>query len=901
VNYVQEYIDKIKSGEILVPKKIRKWYVNHIEPIINDLHPKYYFNEVRGERFITFAEDFCRQSKGEWSGQRIELMLFQKAKYQSLFGILERETNRRRFHEVFDVRGRKNGKALSLDTPILTTSGWKSMSEIEVGDFVFGASGNPVKVINTSEVFYNHQCFEVVFEDGEKIIADADHIWTVVVRKSKRGYQNVTTKEMVNDFVHLRKDGKGKEYKYRVPLAKPLVYSHKSLPIDPYLLGVWLGDGSKNEPEIYTNGKDVKHLMINLQSSGFTLKYRSYGENKKIIDIGKRGCGYKNPFTTLLREYNLENNKHIPDVYFQSSYEQRMQLLQGLMDTDAYCEKHGQVEFVQQDKNLTNQVSELLASLGIKHTIRDKQVTLGNKHYHAYSILFFVDKSKSCFKLQRHHQRLKDALAPRMRNKSIVDIRQVTSVPTKCITVDSSDHLYLAGRRLTVTHNSTENAVLGLYQTYMEDGAEVYVAATVSHQARRVWEESRNMIEQDDVLQDVFKTRQFPSATIEAVDSYSTYKYLSKNVKTFDSFNVSTAIIDEVHELSRDIYDLLKQGTSSRQEPLISMISTAGFVREGLFDDKYEYAEQLIDGTLEPADERLFPLIYELDKGDDYTDESVWIKANPGLGVIKNVETLRDFVIQAQNEKNFQATVKTKDFNIVGLDNKRWLEVEDIDNPIVYTEEELKKFDNTVVLGGFDLSRTNDITAFGTLLFDEQENRIIAIVMFWVTSKYYEEQIKTNSPVPWKAWLDRGLIRISGTDLIDYHDVANYVASNFQQRGWMYQHINYDRYSANYLIEELASMGYAKGSCLIPTAQGAITLSVPMQVMESHLKSKVLCYQNNPVLKWMFTNIELVQDRNGNYMPKKAGDKRGRKIDGPAVILNAYVSLCNNMEYFMSK
>lgn len=557
MNYVQEYIDKIKSGEIVTSKAVRKWYIEHIEPVINDLHPKYYFNEVRGERFINFAEEYCKQSKGKWMGKPIKLMLFQKAKYQCIFGILERETNKRRFDEIFDVRGRKNGK-------------------------------------------------------------------------------------------------------------------------------------------------------------------------------------------------------------------------------------------------------------------------------------------------------------------------------------------------------STENSVLGLYQTYMEDGAEVYVAATVSHQARRVWDESRNMIEQDDVLDDIFDSKEFPSPIIQVKDTYSIYKYLSKNTKTFDSFNVSTAIIDEVHELARDIYDLLKQGMGSREEPLVSMITTGGFVREGLFDDKYEYAKKLIDKALEPADDRFFPLIYELDKGDDWTDEDVWIKANPALDVIKNRGKLRDNVIKAQNEPNFANTVKVKDFNILGLDPNRWLEIEDIDNPIVYSEEDMKKFDNSIVLGGFDLSRTNDITAFGTLLFDTENRKIVAEVMFWVTAKYFDEQVQSRSEVPWGAWRDRGLIRISGTDLIDYHDVANYVASNFTQHGWMYQYIQYDRYSAQYLIEELASMGYTKDKCLVGTPQGAKTLSVPMQVMEAHLKDKTLCYQNNPVLKWMFTNIELVMDRNGNYMPKKAGDKRGRKIDGPAVILNAYVALCQNIEYYLS-
>lgn len=554
MNYVQEYIDKIRSGEIVTSKKVKKLYFNIIEPVLKDEHPKYYFNEKRGEKFIKFAEGFCRQSKGQWLGKKTKLGLFQKAKYQALLGILERETNLRRFHESFDVRGRKNGK-------------------------------------------------------------------------------------------------------------------------------------------------------------------------------------------------------------------------------------------------------------------------------------------------------------------------------------------------------TTENAILGLYLTLTEPGGEVYAAATVSSQARRVWEESQSMIDKSKDLQGRLGYKVFPSPTIYTKDRSTYYKVLSKNVKTFDGLNASAAIIDEVHELARAIYDILKQSTSAREEPLISMISTAGFVREGLFDDMYDYSSKVLDGLIE--DDRLFPLIYELDDISEIEDESCWIKANPALGMIKKVEDLRYNVARMKEDLNFANTVKTKDFNIIGVENRAWLSYEDFNVPDVYTEEELRKFDNTIVLGGFDLSRTRDITAFTTLLFDKEKHRPIAISMYWVTAKFLEEQRTNGSKVPWQAWLDRGLIRISGNELIDYHDIANYVASNFKTYGWMYQHINYDSYSAQYLIEELASMGYSKDYCLVSTPQGARTLSIPMQTLEAHLKEKILCYQNNPVTKWMFSNVELEQDRNGNYMPKKANDKRERKIDGVSTILNCYVSLCQNIDYYL--
>lgn len=559
MNYVREYIDKIKSGELLVSKKVKKLYLNIIEPIINDTHPVYKFNEELGEVFIDFAETLCTQSKGEWAGKPIKLMLFQKAKYQAIFGILERETGKRRFKQIFDVRGRKNGK-------------------------------------------------------------------------------------------------------------------------------------------------------------------------------------------------------------------------------------------------------------------------------------------------------------------------------------------------------STENSALGLYLTLIEPGAEVYAAATVASQARRVWEESQSMIQQSKSLSKHLGFKVFPTPTIYTKKGKSYYKVLSKNVSTFDGLNASAAIIDEVHELPRSIYDILIQATSARDEWLMSMITTAGFVRKGLFDDMYDYAEKVLDGVIEAPS--FFPLIYELDSEDEMFDEAMWIKANPALGVIKKVEGLRENVEQMKTDKNFANTVKTKDFNIRGVENRAWLSFEDINNTEVYTEEELRKFDNSIVIGGFDLSRTTDMTAANTLLFDQERGKVIAITMYWVTQKFLEEQRRPNqsgSHIPWDAWIERGLVRISGTNAIDYHDVANWFISNHHKYGWIYQYINYDSWSANYLVEELAAMGFAKDTCLIPTIQGFKTLSVPMQTLETDLKEKVLVYQNNDITKWCFTNVEMVQDRNGNVMPKKVNDQRHRKIDGMAVILNSYVSFSQNRDYFLPK
>lgn len=441
-------------------------------------------------------------------------------------------------------------------------------------------------------------------------------------------------------------------------------------------------------------------------------------------------------------------------------------------------------------------------------------------------------------------------------------------------------------------------SAFGIFLLLRTKGAEIYVAATTHAQASRIWEESRWIIENETILNKRFTSKVFPQKQTESKTSGSSFKVLSGNTKTQDGLNVAYAIIDEVHELSRKTYDILKQGMSAAiDEPIMLMITTAGFVREGLFDDTYNYAKQVLDGTIEG--DSFMPVIYELDNEQEINDEEMWIKANPAIDVIKQRDFLRDMVAKMKVDMNLANTVKVKDFNLIGVENNAWLSYEDFVNEEVYSEQELRKFDNTMVLGGFDLSRTGDLTAFNTLLFDREKKKIIAITQYWITAKFLEDQRNMDSKIPFQAWIDRGLIRISGQELIDYHDIANYVAHNFQKYGWMYSNIYYDSYSAQYLVNELESLGYAKDHCLIAARQGYKTLSSPMQLLEAHLKNKTLVYQNNPVTRWCISNVELEQDRNGNMMPSKRSDKRTRKIDGFSVILNTYIGVEKNLNYYL--
>jgi phage terminase large subunit-like protein len=435
------------------------------------------------------------------------------------------------------------------------------------------------------------------------------------------------------------------------------------------------------------------------------------------------------------------------------------------------------------------------------------------------------------------------------------------------------------------------------------EGTHSFVAATTMQQGMEVWNTTVKMIDGDPTSSLSFTHKISPTPIIECPSKGSDFRVLPNSLTRQDGLKVNVGIIDEFHALPLERYSLLKQGTTAFDEPLMIMISTAGFLRGGLFDDTYEEAQKLLDGEIE--DDSFFPVIYELDRKDIVNDrflddESCWVKANPGLGTIKSLRGLRDTVMQAKINPNLLSTVKVKDFNIVGVASGSWLTPEQINMPVTISREELKKnYDNSVVIGGFDLSKSGDLTAFTTIIFNTVESRIYADTMYWITDKFLSSTEARQSGVPWQSWIDRGLVRKSGQGSINYKDISAYVMDQVSVHGYVYQKIAYDSWSAVYLVDELAGLGFTKKSCLEPVIQGFKTMNQAMQLLIQLLDEKRLDYLGNPVTKWMLSNVQVEQDRNGNLMPSKRLLKRANKIDGVATLLDCLVPLCENISGYL--
>jgi hypothetical protein len=367
---------------------------------------------------------------------------------------------------------RQVGKALSLDTPIPTPSGWTTIGEIKVGDKIFGPNGETVSVTFKTETMYNHKCYKVYFDNGEEIVADADHLWEVNSSYWRTGKKVINTDEIYNRYQNKTKNkrGKGVNGSFYIELAKSINLNYnEDLPIDPYLLGVWLGDGYSSDGRIISHKDDY-----NFYKTKIDVEYER--EENNCIRFKVRNLKEK------LKSINLLKNKHIPQIYLRSSVEQRMELLRGLMDTDGSITKTQSFEFYQKDYNFILQFVELISSLGIKSRIRRKLIN--NCYYYTVS---FASKDK-IFNLPRKVKLINFTKKNRPQNKRhyIQKVEEVSSVPVACIQVDSKEHMFLCGKTFIPTHNSTTVISYLLHYIIFNDNVNIGILANKASISREL-------------------------------------------------------------------------------------------------------------------------------------------------------------------------------------------------------------------------------------------------------------------------------------------------------------------------------------------------------------------------------------------------------------------------------
>ncbi len=369
-------------------------------------------------------------------------------------------------------RGRKGnpqGKALSPSTPIPTPDGWKTLETIQIGDKIFDENGC-IRYVTGKADWENRPCYAMKFSTGDTIIADEEHEWLTVSAKerwlnaNKKG--KIRNTKTISETLKIKRGTKTILANHAIQWAKALDYPEQYLPIAPYLLGYWLGDGSSNGAAITTHMDDMPELVEALVESGYTtsaIKHNGKPESKgRFIKIyGEDGPWSSDSPERFMNHLHLVKNKHVPEFYMRGSQEQRLALLQGLMDSDGTIDDYGCCEFTNINKKLVEDVAELVTSLGTSVTARLRRKADSDamdehpglvKHYKNDIWCTQFTPNFIPFRLQRKVDKYK--IRQRYSYHYIIDVRKVENQRTICIETDSPSHLYLVGRALIPTHNS---------------------------------------------------------------------------------------------------------------------------------------------------------------------------------------------------------------------------------------------------------------------------------------------------------------------------------------------------------------------------------------------------------------------------------------------------------------
>ncbi len=357
-----------------------------------------------------------------------------------------------------DLVARLEGKALALDTPVPTLLGWRTMGELTVGDYVFDESGAPTEIVAVTPPMLGRPCREVIFSDGQRVVADASHQWVTLDKNGRshgRNRAEIRTTEEIRRTIRVRG-----ELNHHVALAGPVQYPDRiDLPIEPYTLGAWLGDGTTTKAEITCYDQDI---LANVSGDGYAVRAVSYAPNLyRIGGVGRtrdHESGQYMPNASLsseLRTLGLMYGKFVPRPYLESGVSQRLALLQGLMDTDGFVDDvAGRCEFTSITEPLADAVVELAASLGFRPFKTVGRATLnGVDHGPKYRVKFTPDRP--VFRLERKLRRQKASDARFHRFRAIDAVREVASVPVRCIQVASPRGVFLVSKSFIPTHNSS--------------------------------------------------------------------------------------------------------------------------------------------------------------------------------------------------------------------------------------------------------------------------------------------------------------------------------------------------------------------------------------------------------------------------------------------------------------
>ena len=823
-----------------------------------------YYDKEAADYAVNFIQCLCH-TKGTWAGKPFELIDWQEQIVRDLFGI-KKKNGYRQFNSAYIEIGKKQGKQVALDTLIPTPSGFTTMGEIKVGDTVFDETGSPCHVVAKSQIDFDEQAYRIVFKDGEVIEAGENHQW--IGEKHAKPVM-MTTGELYTYF-------QTPSYRFRIAVNGALETPEAELPIDPYLMGYWLGNGSATKPEITVKTSDVPEVLFNIQQNTVV--------NNAWLNVGDSLIfRIRELKPILLKSFH---DKVIPPEYLRASKEQRLRLLQGLMDSDGTIGNvKGQGVYISTEKQLSQSVSELLWTLGIKNAITSTPSTQPANRDVPSQECGRVATGETCYmvkftcfddvKVAGLSRKLKNRIPRNPTTRShfryIDSIEKIENRGMQCIQVDSPSHQYLIGKSCLPTHNSELAAAIALLLTCGdgEQRAEVYGCASDRQQASIVFDVAADMVRMCPALNKRCKILASQKRLVY-LPTNSFYQVLSAEAYSKHGFNIHGVIFDELHsQPNRKLHDVMTKGSGdARMQPLFFQITTAGTDTNSICYEVHQKAKDILEGR--KVDPTFYPVIYGADPDDDWTDPKVWKKVNPSLGITVPIEKVQDACESAKQNPAEENAFRQLRLCQWVKQSVRWMPMDKWDLcafPVV--PEELE---GRVCYGGLDLSSTTDITAF-VLVFPpiEEDEPYHVLPYFWIPEDSLELRVKRDH-VPYDIWKKQGFLETTEGNVIHY----GYIEKFIEQLGKKFniKEIAFDRWGAVQMVQNLEGMGFT----VVPFGQGFKDMSPPTKELMKLVLEKKIAHGGHPVLRWMMDNIFIRTDPAGNIKADK--EKSTEKIDG---------------------
>lgn len=421
-------------------------------------------------------------------------------------------------------------------------------------------------------------------------------------------------------------------------------------------------------------------------------------------------------------------------------------------------------------------------------------------------------------------------------------------------------------------------AAIMAYCAYLdgEYGAKIYCLAPKLEQANIVYDAFWQMVQAEPELDDISKKRR---SDIYIAEYNTSIKPIAFNAKKSDGFNPHLVVGDEIASWPGDAglkqYEVMKSAFGSRTQPLLLSISTSGYIDDGIFDELIKRCTAVLLGNSKES--RLAPFLYIIDDVDKWNDINELRKSNPNLGVSISVDYMLEEIAIAEGSLSKRVEFQTKYCNIKQNSSQAWLSFQEVEN-ISGDELTLDSFRNSYCVGGIDLSQTTDLTACCVVI--ERDEKLYVISQFFMPANRIKDA-QAEDGVPYEIFVRQGLLKLSGENYVDYHDCFNWFTKLIEEYEIYPLKVGYDRYSAQYLVEDMKRYGFHMDDVF----QGT-NLTPVIRELEGIIKDKAINIGNNNLLKAHLLNTALKHDTE-NQKVKPVKIKARSRIDGAAALLDA--------------